>query len=93
MRSARMLLALSGFIFLLSSPVLAQFPVIGADEVQKWMSGRKKVLVIDVRLPDEYEAGHISGAVNIPAEQMNKDTARLPKDKAMPIIFYCRGAG
>jgi rhodanese-related sulfurtransferase len=35
----------------------------------------------------------VAGAISIPADRMKVDRAKLPKDKATPIIFYCRGAG
>ena len=70
-----------------------QMAVIPADAVRSWMTGSRKVLLIDTRRPDEYKAGHIPGAVNIPPERMKSQAAQLPKDKTMPIIFYCRGAG
>ncbi len=79
------------FPFLLSSVALAQFPIVSAEDVKTWMTGKQKVVLIDSRMPDEYQAGHIPGAINIPAEQMKTKASRLPKDKAAPIIFYCRG--
>ena len=84
---------LFGFMLLSSSPVMAQFPNISAEEVKSWMEGKRTVILIDTRMPDEYRAGHIQGAINIPAERMKFEAARLPKDKATPMIFYCRGTG
>jgi rhodanese-related sulfurtransferase len=46
-------------------------------------------LVIDVRPPEEYEAGHIRGAVNIPLNALPRQLAKLPRGKE--IIAYCRG--
>ena len=44
--------------------------------------------VVSVRKPEDYEAGHIEGAVNIPYGQgMQEDLDQLPKDK--PVIIYC----
>jgi rhodanese-related sulfurtransferase len=57
------------------------------------MAGKRKVVLIDTRTPEEYQAGHIPGAINIPAERMRAEAARLPKDKSTPVIFYCRGSG
>lgn len=87
------LIVLFGLLCLSASHAYAQYPVIGAEEVRSRLIGNKKVLLIDSRLPDEYEAGHIPGAINIPAERMKIEATRLPKDKSVPIIFYCRGAG
>jgi len=94
MRRTRVfLLFLFGFLLLSSSPAKAQFPNVSAEEVKAWMEGKRTVVLIDARLPDEYQAGHIPGAINIPAERMKLEAARLPKDKTIPIIFYCRGTG
>lgn len=76
-----------------ASTSFAQYPVVTAQDVKTWMDGKRKIMLIDTRLPEEYRAGHIPGAVNIPAERMHVEAARLPKDKSTPIIFYCRGAG
>jgi len=84
---------LFGFMLLSSSPAVAQFPNISAEEVKSWMAGKRTVVLIDTRPHDEYQAGHIPGAMNIPADQMKIEAARLPKDKTTPLIFYCRGTG
>jgi rhodanese-related sulfurtransferase len=47
------------------------------------------VLVLDVRPPEEYAAGHLPGAVNIPIKQLEGRLASLPKRKE--IVAYCRG--
>ncbi|MDD5241523.1 MAG: metalloregulator ArsR/SmtB family transcription factor [Sulfuricella sp.] len=46
-------------------------------------------MVIDVRPPAEYDAGHIQGAVNIPLEFLPKRLSELPHDQE--IVAYCRG--
>lgn len=93
MTRARFFLFLLGFLFLTSSAVMAQFPVIGAQDVKTRMTGKQKVVLVDARPADEYRAGHIPGAINIYAENMKAEASRLPKDRSTPIIFYCRGAG
>jgi rhodanese-related sulfurtransferase len=51
--------------------------------------GSGDLVLIDVRPSIEYEAGHISGAVSIPIDQLPQQLAVLPKDKK--IVAYCRG--
>ena len=46
-------------------------------------------LIIDVRPPEEYEAGHIPGAVNIPIKALPRRLAELPRRKE--VVAYCRG--
>jgi len=76
-----------------ATAVVAQYLIIGADQIAGFMTGAKKAALIDVRSPEEYLAGHIPGAVNIPAERIEAQKKRLPKDKTAPLIFYCRGVG
>jgi rhodanese-related sulfurtransferase len=45
------------------------------------------VLVIDVREPDEYAAGHVAGAVNIPLGVLDQRPATLSHDR--PLVTYC----
>jgi rhodanese-related sulfurtransferase len=47
------------------------------------------VTVLDVRPAQEYQAGHVPGAVNIPIERLEGELARLPKKRE--VIAYCRG--
>lgn len=47
------------------------------------------VVVLDVRPNEEYVAGHLPGAVNIPIQELAKRLRELPKRKE--IIAYCRG--
>jgi rhodanese-related sulfurtransferase/DNA-binding transcriptional ArsR family regulator len=50
---------------------------------------RGLVTVLDVRPPEEFAAGHVPGAVNIPVQELEKRFRELPKRKE--IIAYCRG--
>ncbi len=47
------------------------------------------VIVLDVRPPDEFAAGHIPGAVSVPLEQLEHRLASLPRNAE--IVAYCRG--
>ncbi len=48
-----------------------------------------EAMVIDVRPPEEFAAGHIPGAVNVPLETLPRRLKTLPKEQE--IIAYCRG--
>lgn len=45
--------------------------------------------IIDVRTPEEFNSGHVAGAINIPLDQVPQ---RLPEIRQMqtPIEVYCR---
>lgn len=47
------------------------------------------VTVIDVRPPQEYAAGHVTGAVNIPLSELESHLMALDTDQE--IVAYCRG--
>ena len=47
------------------------------------------VTILDVRPSEEYDVGHIPGAINIPLEEIGQHLASLPKDQ--DVIAYCRG--
>lgn len=47
------------------------------------------ITVLDVRPPEEFAAGHVPGAINIPVGELSKRLAELPKRKE--VVAYCRG--
>ncbi|MDP1636304.1 MAG: metalloregulator ArsR/SmtB family transcription factor [Gallionellaceae bacterium] len=53
------------------------------------MVRRGDTVVIDVRPAEEYEAGHIAGAVNVPLDSLPRFLRKLPKEQE--IVAYCRG--
>ena len=44
-------------------------------------------VIVDVRTPKEYAQKHVSGALNIPIEEMSKSLARVPRDEVL--VVYC----
>ncbi|MFW5824847.1 MAG: ArsR/SmtB family transcription factor [Marinobacter sp.] len=50
---------------------------------------RGSVALLDVRPEDEFHAGHLPEAINIPLEQLETMLAELPRDRE--IVAYCRG--
>jgi len=61
---------------------------IGADELTTRLRDHDAVLV-DVRPPEEFEAGHIDGARSIPLEELERRLSELPA--GIEIVAYCRG--
>jgi rhodanese-related sulfurtransferase/predicted transcriptional regulator len=47
------------------------------------------VTVLDVRPAEEYAAGHIPGALNVPLERLEDFVSKLPRRKE--VVAYCRG--
>jgi rhodanese-related sulfurtransferase len=50
--------------------------------------GRDRFFLLDVRTPQEFEGGHILGAVNIPVDDLRSRLAELPRDRQ--IAAYCQ---
>jgi rhodanese-related sulfurtransferase len=48
-----------------------------------------EVVVLDVRPPAEYAAGHLPDAVNVPPDELEARLADLPAGQ--PVVAYCRG--
>ncbi|OUP80923.1 pyridine nucleotide-disulfide oxidoreductase [Lachnoclostridium sp. An169] len=44
--------------------------------------------IIDVRTPEEFDEGHLKGAVNIPLGELRHRTSEIPKDR--PVYLHCR---
>lgn len=49
-------------------------------------------VVVDVREPDEYDADHLGGAVNIPLGQLADRAGELGAPDT-PVVTYCNGGG
>jgi phage shock protein E len=76
------LLAVAGALSLLAGPSLAQ-----NDPFQ----GVKPQAIIDVRTPEEFAAGHLEGAINIPYDRIGPGVAALRGiSKESPLVLYCR---
>jgi rhodanese-related sulfurtransferase/DNA-binding transcriptional ArsR family regulator len=57
------------------------------DLLERVRSG--DIIVLDARPANEYEAGHITGAISVPIDELQERLRSLPKDKEY--VAYCRG--
>ena len=62
-------------------------PVSGPELLERIR--QRQVQVIDVRPREEYEAGHIPGAVSVPLPELEGRLAELPRK--LELVAYCRG--
>jgi len=69
---------------------LEKVPQIDAAEL-KARRARNDTQVIDVRAPDEWDAGHLPGAVHIPLAALPDRMSEL--DPSVPIVLHCKGGG
>ena len=67
---------------------LASYPRISVAEVAGRLE-RGRIAVVDVRSRAEWEAGHIPGAPNIPASEIEDRVDELPTDR--PVVVHCQG--
>lgn len=64
---------------------------ISRAELRRRREAGEDVLVVDVRSAEEFAAGHIEGAVNVPVAEIEADPARLPLDRL--IVCACGKGG
>jgi len=62
-------------------------PVDKEDLLQRVKEG--SVTVLDVRPAEEYDSGHIAGAISLPLEKLKQHLSNLPLNRE--IVAYCRG--
>ncbi len=70
----------------------SQIKEVNCDDAQSLLGKR---VVLDVREYDEYAAGHLPGAINIPRGVLEFKIGMIPEaaDKHAPILLYCRTSG
>lgn len=47
-------------------------------------------IILDVRTRDEYSAGHIDTALNLPHDELERRLGEIPGNKTSEIVVYCR---
>jgi rhodanese-related sulfurtransferase len=62
-------------------------PGIAPVELQSRLGMADAPLVVDVRSPTEYSAGHVPGAINIPAPTVPRHLEELRR--AQDVVLYC----
>jgi rhodanese-related sulfurtransferase len=63
-------------------------PVIAPAALKAMQASSAKFMLVDVREPDEFAAGHIEGARLMPLGTVDKNYRDLPKD--VKLVVYCR---
>ena len=62
-----------------------------SQEEAKEMMDTQEVIILDVREQDEYDSGHIPGAVLLPVGTIDEDTAaEVIPEKDSTVLVYCR---
>nr|WP_237734881.1 MULTISPECIES: rhodanese-like domain-containing protein [Comamonas] len=50
---------------------------------------REKAVVLDVCEPEEFAAGHVNGARNLPLSQLEEKLPTTVKNKQLPVVLVC----
>ncbi len=65
----------------------------GADisqaQLQEWMEQKSDLCILDVRTADEYNSGHVPGAINIGHTEISAHLDRLKPYANKDVIIYC----
>ena len=70
--------------------MVRSYTQISQDEAKQMMQQDDGHVIVDVRRPDEFAAGHIPGAICIPNETIGSDQPEELPDLAQVILVYCR---
>ena len=60
------------------------------EEAKKIMDSGEEHIILDVREQNEYDEGHIPGAILIPYTEIEDKAEKMLPDKNMQILVYCR---
>jgi rhodanese-related sulfurtransferase len=50
---------------------------------------RERAVVVDVREPDEFAAGHVTNSRNVPLDQLETKLPATVKNKSLPVLLMC----
>ncbi|TMK89797.1 MAG: molybdopterin-synthase adenylyltransferase MoeB [Actinobacteria bacterium] len=69
--------------------VKAEIDEIDAETARELFEGPQRPLVVDVRRRDEWDEGHIPGAVHIPRGSLESRVEKATPDRERPVVVYC----
>jgi rhodanese-related sulfurtransferase len=66
-------------------------PRLGQDALlEKMSSGSADLVILDVRTAQEFEQGHVPGAINISHDELEARLPELAADRDKDVVVYCR---
>ena len=77
-------------LFLVGSAQAEGYTQIDQETAKEMMAPDDGHVIVDVRRQDEYDAGHIPGAILIPHESIGCDSPEALPDDGQIILVYCR---
>lgn len=55
-----------------------------------YLADKSVFTLIDARSPEEFQASHVEGAINLPLDRVAAENPALPSAKNAPIVVYCK---
>jgi phage shock protein E len=77
-------------VLLVSYASVSSAEDISATELEQQLTANTAPLILDVRSADEYDAGHLPTAINIPHTEVADRLTELPADRETEIIVHCK---
>ena len=69
---------------------VAEYEMITAQQAKEIMDTQEGYVILDTRTEEEYEQGHIPGAIVISHEEIKEKAESVLTDKDQLILVYCR---
>ena len=63
---------------------------VSIDEAKELIETENELFILDVRTKDEFDAGHIDDAVQIPVDELGTRIDEIIEYKENPVLVYCR---
>jgi rhodanese-related sulfurtransferase len=58
-----------------------------SDYLKRLIDARETVVLVDMRKPSEYRAGHLPGAISVPITELDRRFREIPR--APRVVLYC----
>ena len=68
----------------------ANIQYVSMNDIEKIMNENENYIILDVRTIEEYNDGHIPGAICIPNETIDENVVNKLPNKEQLILIYCR---
>ena len=65
----------------------ASFPTLRSDAVKRLLDVLEPVVLVDMRKPAEYKAGHLPGAISLPVIDLERRYREIPRGPR--VVLYC----
>lgn len=66
---------------------------INYETMSNMLKQNKNIIVIDVRIKEEFKCGHLDRAINIPMQDIKEQISKIVKNKDSILIVYCEYGG